>query len=300
MKKEQFWVMIESVDQMGLLDQDAICNQMETDLSRCSLEDILDWHSILNLYWDAADRDDLWRMSEILGAHSTDDGFSDFRSWLISRGREVYRNALRDPKTLATVPRKGEKLNFECFHYVAINAYKMKTHQEGLDMLESFYEALDRHPLSTETEHEVREELEQLQVDRSTQEIELPEAQDMEKLLRTYNQVYGFVERKDGYEEYVFQNTPENIASFIGSRPTAKRITITDPFDRLILNTVGFFIDRCPDQELLEEVKRVLIPIQRGETEPVSFFCPTMEEVDEYCARQEYANEGLDQLGFSG
>ena len=165
-------------------------------------------------------------------------------------------------------------------------------------MLDGFYEALGRHPLNTETEQEVREELEQLQVDRPTQGIESPEAQDMENLLRTYDQVYGYVEQEDGYEEYVFQNTPKNIASFIGSRPTAKRITITDPFDRLILNTVGFFIDRCPDQELLEEVKSVLIPIQRGETEPVPFFCPTMEEVDEYCARQEYADEEIDAINF--
>ena len=91
--------------------------------------------------------------------------------------------------------------------------------------------------------------------------------------------VYGYVEQDGNYEEYMFQKTPENIANFIGSRPMAKSITLTDPLDRLILNTFGNFINQCPDKQLLEDVKQHLLPIQYGEVEPKPFFCPTMEVV---------------------
>ena len=40
------------------------------------------------------------------------------------------------------------------------------------------------------------------------------------------------------------------------------------------------------DQELLEEIKKTLIPIQTGEAEAKPLFCPTMDEVDEYCDQQ--------------
>ena len=51
--------------------------------------------------------------------------------------------------------------------------------------------------------------------------------------------IYGYVEQDGSYEEYMFQKTPENIANFVGSRPMADSITLTDPLDRLILNTFG-------------------------------------------------------------
>ena len=106
--------------------------------------------------------------------------------------------------------------------------------------------------------------------------------------------VYGYVEQDGNYEEYMFQKTPENIANFIGSRPMAKSITLTDPLDRLILNTFGNFINQCPDKQLLEEVRQYLLPIQYGEAEPKPFFCPTMEEVEEYYVQQEAADGDLD------
>ena len=54
-----------------------------------------------------------------------------------------------------------------------------------------------------------------------------------------------------------------------------------------ILCTIGFFIDRCPDKVLLEEVKRVLIPIQMGEVEAKPIFSPSIGEVVAYQLRQQ-------------
>jgi len=46
----------------------------------------------------------LWGAAYVLHGGCSDDTFSDFRSYLISRGRTVYRAALADPDSLADVP----------------------------------------------------------------------------------------------------------------------------------------------------------------------------------------------------
>lgn len=103
-------------------------------------------------------------------------------------------------------------------------------------------------------------------------------------LFDTGNTVNAYVYKHDGFEEYWFENTPENIASFLARHPDAKEIVLTDQMDQPILNTIGFFINRCPDQTLLEKIKVHLIPMQLQEREPYDFFCPTDEEVEEYFA----------------
>lgn len=42
----------------------------------------------------------LWSAVRLMG-HATDDGFTDFRAWLISQGKEAYFAALKEPDTLA-------------------------------------------------------------------------------------------------------------------------------------------------------------------------------------------------------
>ena len=86
--------------------------------------------------------------------------------------------------------------------------------------------------------------------------------------------VHAYVYSNGGREEFLFHNTPENIASFIGSRPFVDQMILTTPMDELIMNTMGNFIDQCPDKELLEQVKETLIPIQLGEAEPQPIFSP--------------------------
>ena len=84
-----------------------------------------------------------------------------------------------------------------------------------------------------------------------------------------------------------------DIASFIGSRPFVDQMILTTPMDELIMNTMGNFIDQCPDKELLEQVKETLIPIQLGEAEPQPIFSPSVEEVNEYYEQQENLDLGM-------
>lgn len=75
----------------------------------------------------------MWGAAYIIEGGCSDDGFTDFRSWLISRGRDVYEAALRDPESLVEVAAADgvEATSFEEFQYVARRVYEEKT---GHDM----------------------------------------------------------------------------------------------------------------------------------------------------------------------
>ena len=67
---------------------------------------------------------------------------------------------------------------------------------------------------------------------------------EIEKLLGSDQLASGYVYQGEQRTEYLFRNTPENIASFIGSRPFVDQIIITDAADWPILSTIGYFIDK--------------------------------------------------------
>ena len=56
----------------------------------------------------------------------SDDGFIDFRAWLIYQGKEVYLNALKNPDSLAEIEEHGE-CEFERLCYIGDEAYMEQT-----------------------------------------------------------------------------------------------------------------------------------------------------------------------------
>ena len=73
-----------------------------------------------------------------------------------------------------------------------------------------------------------------------------------------------------------------------------KEIIVTDTVDRKILNTIGEFIDRCPNQELLQQILPHLVPIQRGETESQEIPVAKDAEVEEYFEMRDGPKMGLE------
>lgn len=109
----------------------------------------------------------------------------------------------------------------------------------------------------------------------------------MKDLSKDWNIIYAYVYQGGERKEHVFKNTAQNIAAFIGGRPNVSKMILTDIMDILVIDTIGNFIDHCPDKDLLEDVKKVLIPIQMGQKEVPEIFCPTKEEYENYMNRVE-------------
>jgi hypothetical protein len=98
----------------------------------------------------------------------------------------------------------------------------------------------------------------------------------------------GYVYGLDGErQEYYFEKSPSSIASFIMlKKENADRLLLTDTLDRLVLDTFGEFINRCPDQKLLQDITKELVPMQLGEKEPVSIPIASAEEAQSYWNQQ--------------
>lgn len=157
MNKEEFWQTIESVNHLvpdG--NQEAVEEKMCEELLHHSPQDILDWYIIFHEYLNAAYRNDLWAACTALGAHASDDGFIDFRAWLISQGKKVYMDAMRDPDTLAQNPHPGVEMNFEGFTYCPVDAYEKNPSSLGLRRKFRLYDDLDNHKLSEQVIKDIR------------------------------------------------------------------------------------------------------------------------------------------------
>lgn len=100
--------------------------------------------------------------------------------------------------------------------------------------------------------------------------------------------IIGYVYELDGErKEYYFEKSPSSIASFIMlKKELADKMILTDTLDRLVLDTFGEFINRCPDQKLLQEITKELVPMQLGEKEPVRIPIASVEEAQAFWSQK--------------
>lgn len=300
MKKEQFWQIIDETNRsMQDHDQETyFCRIVEALLHR-EREDILDWQEILNEYGRAAYRSDLWDKSLELGIHSEEEGFSSFRLWLVSRGKDVYLNVLRNPQALEALVQTCEEPHFEKLDYAAHYAFEANLLHTGSTQQEDLFSAMKYHSLAKETLRDIQADIPPVPME-SPVSGQVLSTRDMEILLNSKRLVYGYVYENSGNSKYLIEGAPENLANFLGSHPSAKQIVLTDLLDRFILDTFGFFINRCPDQRLLYEVTEALIPIQSGDTEAKPALCATTAEIEAYYEMQDQKGLEINFSGFEG
>ena len=111
------------------------------------------------------------------------------------------------------------------------------------------------------------------------------EKQMVERIMDTEAIGYAYLYPAAGGErkEYLISTTPENLANFVGGHfMDARQMIVTDMLDRLILDTAGGFLNRCPNQNLCREILKSLAPIQMGEAEPGEILAVDRDTADEY------------------
>jgi hypothetical protein len=106
-------------------------------LQALPVDEILAFHRIFGEVRAAAYQVDLWDAASLINNGSSDDGFEDFRGWLIGRGRSVYEAALRDADWLASLPqvtgrRHPHRPRLECQDLLSawVLAYEAVTGEE--------------------------------------------------------------------------------------------------------------------------------------------------------------------------
>ena len=90
-----------------------MAHELQDRLMSMGPEQAQAFHDILHIYEELADQYGLWDAASIMMEWCSDDGFIDFRAWLIAQGREVYLAALKDPDSLADVEPYDELPKFQ-------------------------------------------------------------------------------------------------------------------------------------------------------------------------------------------
>ena len=141
--KESFWDLIHEAKNACGQDMDAMLAYLKDRLVSMGHAQAQNFHDIIHAYEDLADKFGLWDAAGIMKEYGcSDDGFIDFRAWLIAQGREVYFAALADPDSLADVVPYGDCC-FEQLSYVGDYAYEQLTGKSAYDQMDwNSYEAL--------------------------------------------------------------------------------------------------------------------------------------------------------------
>ena len=125
MNEEEFWELVESAKRAADPSVESRPEQLEILLSRMPLEAIQEFQRWYEAILLRANRWSLWGAAYIMNGGCSDDGFKYFRDWLISEGRSLFNEALKNPESLAVSPRR-EYFELEIYGYAALKAYEKK------------------------------------------------------------------------------------------------------------------------------------------------------------------------------
>jgi hypothetical protein len=133
----RFWQLVES-SRRGLNPNNAEGNMerqrgaLRALLLKLPPEEVLAFRNHLFELMNVAFRWELWGAAYLIAGGCSDDGFADFRGWLISMGRRVFEDALVDAESLlgpADVP-GVEEVFFEELPAVPARVYEELTRRE--------------------------------------------------------------------------------------------------------------------------------------------------------------------------
>ena len=127
MNSEIFWELIDQSRKDADGDLDTQHEIIVSKLSQYTVEEIFEFDRIFNKYYVDSYASDLWAAAYIINDGCSDDGFDYFRAWLISKGKKVYEDALKNPDSLADRISDEEYGEFEEFLSIANDAYSVLT-----------------------------------------------------------------------------------------------------------------------------------------------------------------------------
>lgn len=127
MDLEQFWQLQEQTKVESDNNGERQAELLVAALVALGRRDIVDYRNLHRELHDAAYLGDLWTAASTIDCGCGNDGFMDFRSWLIGQGKQIYERALANPDSLADAVPLGAYTQVEPLLYVAYKAYRLLT-----------------------------------------------------------------------------------------------------------------------------------------------------------------------------
>lgn len=128
MDKITFWKLIDASRDAAAGDAEEQIETLTEQVADLPPDEIVAFDRVLSEYHARAYDWGLWGAAYVIGGGCSDDGFMDFRGWLISRGETVYEAALADPESLVEVVTESDgDCQIEGFQYIATEVWEQKT-----------------------------------------------------------------------------------------------------------------------------------------------------------------------------
>ena len=134
MEWKQFW---KTLDTAYRADGPDHFESLKSELDRLKWFEVVEFQARFDEAVAAANLIDLWGAAYLIQGGCSDDGFRDFRAWLVGRGRHPYEAALKHPDSLADIL-DGDAVDGFGLEAAAVRVYEAQT---GMS---DFYERLDR------------------------------------------------------------------------------------------------------------------------------------------------------------
>ena len=131
MDTDTFWRLIEKARPRDN-DPDRHCEKMTSLLAALKPEEILWFDYLFNERDREAYRRDIWSVIYKIDGGCSDDGFMDFRAWLVMQGRDVFETVLAAPDYLGEITLEDCVMSHEPFNYMPRYAYEQRTGQEEM------------------------------------------------------------------------------------------------------------------------------------------------------------------------
>jgi hypothetical protein len=101
MRTDDFWAVIDRATAERPASPGDVAKRAAAELASCDPAEIVAWDRHLGRVMAASGKEDLWAAAYLINGGCSDDGFDNFRGWLIAHGRDAVARAVREPDSLA-------------------------------------------------------------------------------------------------------------------------------------------------------------------------------------------------------
>jgi hypothetical protein len=136
MRTDDFWAVIGRATADRPSSPGEVAKRAAADLATHDPEEIVAWARHLDKVMVASGTQDLWAAAYLIHGGCSEEGFDNFRGWLIAHGREAVARSVQSPDSLADVPvvraavETGAVFEAEEVLTIAAEAYRQATGSE--------------------------------------------------------------------------------------------------------------------------------------------------------------------------
>lgn len=167
MNQERFWRIIEEVISKYQGTKESYLDELTYQLEKLSLTEVVLWDNYFEAYLQLAEKEKLWAGAFIINkGDCNEDGFTDFRCWLISMGKDYYFDIMAQVDDLADLIVKHPEnfsAKFEEIIYsgqeVFISKVKRDASQPDRDPEALYFDYVNNLALGAEVTHQLALEL---------------------------------------------------------------------------------------------------------------------------------------------